>query len=208
MSKKLLGAILILCLVFVFSSCGAPEFTVDDIKAELPALIDASKPLNEIYFGKGFEINGDGSVVGAFGGYYYCDCEEYGLFSVADIKEATEKVFTKEYAEILYLSAFEGISTDTAVEAPKYSEGELGLMQAVNVDVYELPERIYDYNSIEIIKNKGDRVTFSIATTADGVSVDLEMILVRYVDEDSPETTNAEGKKVPSYIYRLDSPTY
>lgn len=207
MLKRSLAVMAVFCLVFALTSCGTP-MTVEEIKGALPALIDASKPLNEIYFGEGFDVAGENSDVSAMGGYYYCDCEKYGLYSVTEIKEATEKVFTSDYAEILYLSAFEGISTDTAVEAPKYSEGELGLMQAVNADVYELPERVYDYESIKIIKEGDDSTTISISSTADGVTQDIEMVIVRYVDEGAPEVTNAEGEKVPTYIYRLDSPTY
>lgn len=81
-------------------------------------------------------------------------------------------------------------------------------MQAVNADVYELPERVYDYDSIKIIKEGDDSTTISISSTADGVTQEIEMVIVRYEDENAPEITNAEGEKVPTYIYRLDSPTY
>ena len=207
MLKRSLALLAFLCLVFVLTSCGEP-MTVEEIRVALPALIDASKPLNEIYFGDGFDVAGENSDVSAMGGYYYCDCEKYGLYSVTEIKEATEKVFTSDYAAILYLSAFEGISTDTAVEAPKYSEGELGLMQSLNADIYELPDRVYDYDSIKIVKEGKDSTTISISSTANDVTQDVEMVIVRYVDESAPTVTNTDGENVPAYIYRLDSPTY
>ncbi len=206
MIKRLLSVAAAICLAFVFVSCGEP-ITADEIKGALPALIDASKPLNEIYFGEGFEILGEESSVSKNGGYYCCDTEKYGLNSIGEIKEATEKVFTKEYAAILYLSAFEGISSEAAVEAPKYSEGDAGLMQSVNADIYELPERTYDYGSIKIIKANAERATFNITSEVNGEKQVIEMVIARYSDGISESTEKGAGA-VGAYIYRLDSPTY
>lgn len=205
--KKLKAFLCLLLLLLTMTSCTA-KFTTEEIKAALPALIENSAVLNKIYFGEGFEIDGSISNVAENGGYFYCDTEKMGLNSILEIKEETEKVFTKEYASILYQAAFEGTSSGILVEGARFIEGEMGLMQKANADVYEIAERVFDYNSIEIIKNKKNTVVFKINTVANGKNEALEMVLVRYVDEDAPVATNADGKVLPTYYYRLDSPTY
>ncbi len=205
--KKLKVFLCLSLVLLTLTSCTA-KVTVEEIKGALPSLVDASTRLNKIYFGEGFDIDGSISNVEKNGGYFYCDTEKMGLNSILEIKEETEKVFTKEYASILYQAAFEGTSTDISVEGARFIEGEQGLMQKANADVYKVSERVFDYKSIEIIKNKKDTVIFKINTIANGKNESLEMVLVRYIDESAPTVTNADGKVVPTYYYRLDSPTY
>ncbi len=193
--KKLKVLICFALLSLLLCSCGA-KITVDEVKAALPELVEASQSLNEIYFGEGFGIDENNSDVKANGGYFYCDTFEKGLNSIIEIKEATEKVFTPEYATILYQAAFEGTSSGISVEAARYIEGEMGLMQKADADVYELPNRIFDYNTLQIVKGGSDRVTVKIHTVAEGKNEDIEMIVVRYGTEES------------GYYYRIDSPTY
>lgn len=195
-------------LVSVMLTACAPKITVDELKNALPTLVDSSAVLNKIYFGEGFDIDGSISNVEKNGGYFYCDTSEYNLNSILEIKEATEKVFTAEYAAILYQAAFEGTSSDISVEGARFIEGEMGLMQKANADVYDIKERVFDYKSIEIIKGGSDRVTIKINTIAGGKNESIEMVVARYVDASAPVVTDSDGKAVPTYYYRLDSPTY
>ena len=197
----------VLTVSLLFSSCTA-KITADEIAAVLPSLIDLSKPLNEIYFGEGFEVDGNISNVAKNGGYFYCDTEKYGLNSILEIKEASEKVFTAEYAAILYEDAFEGTSTDISVEGARFIEGEMGLMQKANSTVYEICDREFDYGSIKVIKSTKDRATVKINSVANGKEEPIEIIVVRYIDTFAPIVTDEGGKIVPTYYYRLDSPTY
>lgn len=193
--KLLIATLTASVILFSLCSCGA-KITVEEIKEVLPALIDESKVLNEIYFGEGFKVDGDISDVAANGGYYYCDCESYGFYSISEIKEATEKVFTKEYATLLYQAAFDGIATDSAVEPARYREGEFGLMQRADGEKYVLPDREYDYSSLNVQKRNGNSITVRINTSVNGIMSDaVTLIVVR------------EGIK-GEYNYRLDSPTY
>ena len=192
-TKLLVSAFLLLTVVFTFFGC-APKITVDEIKAELPQLIEPSKMLNEIYLGKGYPESKDVSAK-EISGYYYCDTSLYGFNSISEIKDATEKIFTPEYANVLYQAAFDGLSTEQAVESARYIESDAGLMQKVNDDVYDLPSREFDYDSVEIVKGGRERVTISIASKANGKNEVIEMIVVRYGEEGN-------------YSYRLDSPTY
>ena len=193
--KILTAAFAALVILLSLCSCGK-KITVEELKAVLPTLIEESKILNEIYFGEGFGIDGENSNVKANGGYYYCDCEDFGFYSVSEIKEATEKVFTPAYAAVLYQGAFDGIATESGVEPAKYTEGELGLMQRADADTYVLPDRVYDFNSLKVQKRNGNSITVRINTSVNGVmSNAVTLIVVR---------EGIEG----AYIYRLDSPTY
>lgn len=187
---------LAVCALTLLALCScAPEITADEVKGVLPTLVENSKVLNEIYFGEGFDE--DKSIAeSAVAGYYYCDTSEYGLHSVLEIKEATEKVFTPEYAEILYQAAFEGVTTDSAVKGARFVEGEMGLMQSKSDEVYELSDREFDYESVTVTKSNSKSVTVTVDTYVGGEKDEtLTVIVKRYGEEGS-------------YSYLLDSPTY
>lgn len=184
------------CAFTLLALCScAPKITESEVKGVLPTLVENSKVLNEIYFGEGFDE--DKSVAeSAVSGYYYCDTSEYGLHSVLEIKEATEKVFTPEYAEILYQAAFEGVTTDSAVKGARFVEGEMGLMQSESDEVYELSEREFDYESVTVTKSDSKSVTVTVDTYVGGEKDDTLTVIVKRYGE--------EGE----YYYLLDSPTY
>ena len=196
---KAAGAALLLCLAlcFALTACsGARRIYKSEIAECLPALVEQSRVLNEIYFGDGFPPRGDAELPG--NGYYYADTAVYGLESITAIKEATEKVFTPEYSAVLYAAAFDGVvGEDGAVSLPRYAEGEFGLMQHMGATVYDLADRSYDFETLKLKKASATRATVSVETTDEhGNAATVELIVVRTVDE----AGNAE--------YHLDSPTY
>ena len=196
MKTKAAALVFVLCLLLCVCACADTRMTADEIKAVLPDLVENSVVLNEIYFGEGFPPTSEAAKAVNVSGYYYVDCEFLGFYSITEIKEATEKIFTPEYAALLYQTAFDGFATDDTVVAARYIEGELGLMQSMHSTVYELPERSYDYSTLQIVKNSKDRARITVETVADGDRSTVELIVVR--------TTDADG----AYVYRLDSPTY
>ena len=195
MTKRFSLVCIILCFIFALSACEKENITVDEIKKELPKLIEDSTVLNEIYFGIGFKPDGKYSDVRASGGYFYCLTEKTGFNSILEIKEATEKVFSPEYSAGIYEYAFVGLSTESVVVAPRFMEGEYGLMQSVDADIRYLPERVYKYDTLEIVEEGSDRVKVSVMTTVSGKEEKVELSVVR---------TGQKG----AYSYRLDSPTY
>ena len=190
----LTAALLLVCAALIACS-GERRITKGELAEVLPELVEKSAVLNEIYFGDGFPP--DGSAALPENGYYYVDSEIYGLYTIEQIKEATEEVFTPEYSLILYASAFDGLASEDAVTPPRYIEGERGLMQSVRSTVYDLAERTYDYETLKVKKADHARATVSVQTVdTDGNKAAIELIVVR--------TTDAAG----NHIYRLDSPTY
>lgn len=196
MKNKLIAAALLLCLAVSLCGC-AEKITKEELKEVLPALVDNSFLLNEIYFGEGFLPSGEAGKDSDVYGYYYVNGDQHGFYSISEIKEATEKIFTPEYAAILYTAAFEGVATEETVVAPRYMEGELGILQSMHTTVYDLADRSYDYSTLQIVKNRSDRAVVEIETVADGDRQTVELIVVRYIDAETGEKT-----------YRLDSPTY
>lgn len=200
MRFKRRAGILFLCLFCIAAflpGCAEDRIQESDVKAVLPGLIEASKPLNEIYFGYGFPPAAEAMPEG---GYYYVDGAHFGLYSISEIKEATERVFTAEYCQMLYTAAFDGAATEEMVSPPRFFEGELGLMQSTSSTTYILPEREYDYSTMIIKKRARDRVTLQIDTRADGETQIVELILVRISNLLLDGTTET--------LWRLDSPTY
>lgn len=195
--KRVFALFAVLALsLSLFGCTGSNRIDKRELVAHLPALIEASKPLNEIYFGEGFPPRGDATLPGD--GYFYADTTFFGLESIEQIKEATEQVFTPEYSAVLYAAAFDGlVGEDGAVSLPRYAEGELGLMQYMGTTVYSLLDRRYDFDTLKLKKSGKSRATVSIETEDEsGSRVTVELIVVRTIGEDG----NAS--------YRLDSPTY
>lgn len=194
---RLAAAFAVFAALLLLSSCGGEKFTLETAKDVLPKLVEASVPLNEIYFGDGFLplSSPDGE---APDGYYYVDGASLGFSSIAEIKEATLEVFTEEYAQILFAPAFDGVADGEIVEPPRYIEGEFGLCQQIGASPYLLFPRVYDFDTLAVKKKKGDRLTLTVDTVADGKLTNIELLLTRRTDG------TAEG----GYLYRLDSPTY
>lgn len=194
---KAAALLALLCALLALTGCsGTRRITKSELAVCLPALVDAAKPLNEIYFGDGFPPRGDAAL--PQNGYYYVDTDAFGLETVTAIKEATEAVFTPEYSAILYAAAFDGVvGEDGAVSLPRYAEGELGLMQHMGATVYDLADRTYDFETLKVKKTGLSRATVSVETTdGRGGSSTVELIVVRTVDD------------AGAAQYRLDSPTY
>lgn len=191
MKRKLLALLL---LVFVFAACNENKITLSEVKDVVPTLVEKARPLNEIYFGEGFLPNGDAGA-SPVAGYYYADCFGAGYASISEIRAATEEVFTPAYAAILYAAAFDGQSFGETVIAPRYIEGEMGILQQIGSSVYDLADRVYDFDTLRVVESDGERAILSVDTVADGETVTLELIVTR--------TVTADGN-----VYRLDSPTY
>ncbi len=189
--------LLLLCSVLCFAACGQAQITEEELKEVLPTLVENSKVLNEIYFGEGFPPSSEADEDSSISGYYLADCEHLGFYSIAEIMEATEDIFTLEYAALLYSTAFDGFATEDTVVTARYIEGTAGLMQSMHSTVYELADRDYDYSTLQIQKSDKERARITVETVANGERSTVELIVVRsYNEEDG------------TYTYRLDSPTY
>lgn len=204
---------IILCIVLSFSfvSCGGVKYSKEEIKAVLDELLPLSFELNEIYFGEGLPISDNREDVERFYSTFESDITSINYHPVsssckyqseADIKSATEKVFTKEYSEFLYQRAFNGVSAvfdegtekqiTTTASYARYIESSGVLMVRLNI-IYEAMElgREYNTDELEIVRAKNNYVVVKIPTEFNGEKLDVNLTLV-----------NTENG------FRIDTPTY
>ncbi len=120
MKKRRIIQILLLVLLAVsLFSCGV-DYTDEDLQGALEELLPKSYELNVIYFGDGLEVSKDWEKMKEFREttglssttteYLPVD-EDCGYTSEAEIREETLRVFSAEYAEVLFERAFVGISS-------------------------------------------------------------------------------------------------
>ena len=173
----------VIALFILLTSCagGVPE---DEAAGIVSELVEASLPLNEIYFGEGMPVEEDGY------GAYRAVTDDAPYLTEAALREATEAVFTGSYSEYLFGMFLTGYSDDDVdgVVYARYVENGDRLSMRVAGDVEKIPAREYDMDSIVIIRTTKDTIEAEI-TSDDGTVVDVTARL-----EDAG--------------WRLDSPTY
>ncbi len=191
-------------------SCGV-SYTEEDVKTAVKELLPLSFELNEIYFGEGLPISDNREDVERFYASFSSDVSAVNYHPVAedceyqteaDIKAATEKVYSPQYCEYLYELAFTGISAvfndgtedqfTTNVAYARYIETD-GVL-TVRLDLpYEAMDlgRTYDMNAVEILSMKQDHAIVKIPSEMNGETLNIELKLI---------LTN-DG-------FRLDTPTY
>ncbi|MBQ8432098.1 MAG: hypothetical protein IJX28_04355 [Clostridia bacterium] len=169
-SVKILIAVLALC-VLLASACTvwllyfrAPKLST--IYDRVVELVEASHEVNTVFFGAGLPAYAADSVYAEYSQMYY-DFEQKGLYehvtesskfiSVAQIKEAAEKVYSKAYLEdVLYPMAFTGYAIDNGIGGAqfayaRYYENETWIYQSTKAENYiSGGMRVYDYSTMKI----------------------------------------------------------
>jgi hypothetical protein len=191
-------------MVFSASSCMSDggSVNIDDVKERFVYLIEESKELNVVFFGKGLPVYRRDSSISDKKMVYFIDElpgydrveENSAFFSIDEIKNAAELVFSKGYLSELYETAFDGIVLgDGGAYIRFYDNGEW-FYQNANATEFNLSERIYDYSTMSVVE----------PSNAEYVNVSI----------DSYSLADPTVRKVYlSFIYEngnwyLDSPTY
>ncbi|MBR5767407.1 MAG: hypothetical protein IKX86_01845 [Clostridia bacterium] len=186
---------LILCLIILLAGCSSGMRIPDDEAMEvINGLLPLSNEVNEIIFGKGLPAVDEAYESEHTGTAYYPVKEGTGYSSIADIKRAAEKVYSRSYLDAVYKTAFEGVSGGDSVLgslSPRYTE--IAGVLKVNVSAEGFDIRSYEkvtecrYAS----SGKGYAIYACKALASDGKTYDIKI----YLTEQSGE-------------WRLDSPTY
>ncbi len=226
-------------LAAVLLSCGGPSTDPVELKNALDTLLPLSYELNEIYFGEGLPATDDPTLIDALYGTfaanvkslnYHPVAEDCGYESIAEIKTATEAVFTEGYSNYLYELAFDGISSDKMVEeteAPETEPGEGEIIESggeitgeslkgtVKLNVTASYARYLEQNGMLTVRR-------DLADTAYTLGREYATEELEIVEEKGNEVTVS----VPSYVngeysmdveltlvktdagWRLDTPTY
>lgn len=100
--------------------------------------------------------------------------------TVSDIKTAAEQVYSKSYLMSIYETMFVGYieSGMTDMIYARYYEGPDGLMILKDADVWVTAKRIYDYDTMKIVRpSNGKRVTVEMDSHLEGQSETLTVRL-------------------------------
>ncbi len=205
------AAVLLVMVTMILTSCGGVPYTEEEVLSVAEELVEKSFELNEIYFGEGLPISDNREDVERFYSSvsvdvaavnYHPVAEDCKYQSEAQIRQATEAVFSQSYCEYLFDLAFKGLSTimnegtdyqytETASYARYIESGDV---LTVRIDlIYDAMDlsRTYDFSRMEIIQQKKDYAIVSVPTEKDGQPLDIELKLIY----------TADG-------FRLDTPTY
>lgn len=212
----LLSALTLILSVAPLVSCGFSDEEEAEFLSIAREQITLSETLNEIYFGAGIPHDPDHKGVGV---YYYAD-EEYlkdaGFSNIKELKDLTATVFSEEYCNIIYQSAFEGVNDENFIVYARYSNSETlsdtsadrtaQILVNTSYEPYDgmlAYEREYDLDSIEITKVRKHTVTVKIKVTYS----------VREGYTDQGKLAGSREREIiftrpESGGYRINTPTY
>ncbi len=168
--SALLVAATVFTLWFVFLR--APK--VVDVYDRVVELVETSHEVNNLFYGSGLPVYRTDSVYAELTQMYYGfnNKDTYEIVdhrskyvSSAQIKDAAEQVYSKEYLEkVLYPSAFDGYVIGTqggsAISRAKYLEDEEWIYQLIGDKNYLKGKRIYDYSTMKIAYPSGSKAFY------------------------------------------------
>lgn len=203
MKKSFISIVLVLLIVVLgMSSCSGSAPKIDEVRDRIVYLIEGSKEINILFFGSGLPIYRRDGLIETELGVYYDD--EYTAYNkvmentrfkgIDDMKKAAERVYSENYLDAIYETAFEGYMTGSSSAYMRFLETSDWMYQSISATDFDLSERIFDYSSMEIVKpSNGEYMNVTI---------------------DSYSLRDKKVKTITlSFIYErgnwyLDSPTY
>ena len=123
MKKSIFSIVLVLLIVVLgMSSCSGSAPKIDEVRDRIVYLIEGSKEINILFFGSGLPIyRRDGLIETELGVYYDDEYTAYNKVmentrfkSIDDMKKAAERVYSENYLDAIYETAFEGDMTGSS----------------------------------------------------------------------------------------------
>lgn len=166
--KKMIAGVLTVVIlvvsgVLLFQHNSAPR--VEDIYDRMVYLLESSQEVNALIYGCGLPVWEDDSEYVEFMHVYYGlePAQHYEIvtpnakyFSVNQMKEAIEKIYSKEYLdEVIYRSIFDGYAIEdgaggSVVGVARYYEEGNYLWQSKEFRTFYTGMRVYDYSSMQV----------------------------------------------------------
>ena len=202
---------LTLCF-FAFVGCGNDDGKVEnreydkaEVEAAAAELLEASKLLNYIYWGKGIPYVDNKSL--ASGNYYPADdtyLATIGITTIQDLKDKTAATYSQEICEWIYSTVLSSVYSDTTVAGlSRYEQVYTGknndepdYIRVYTEASYWLVDEVEYHSSVEALRSEGEVVyvlVLATVTSPEGkvMNTNLEIGLVE----------EADG-------WRLNTPTY
>ena len=207
--KKISFAVIffVMTAVICLSLCSCSRLSDEDAVNTAAVLLEKSCEVNEIFYGKGIEVdeksqeyalealNEDVDVKVAS----YADVHaDYPYQTVDELKDLALAVYSSAYCESMFDIAFTGhkdSNTGAIVEYARFIESEYGILtQRVDIEDEILYKgRTFNTDSIEILKKTASYVLFTVDSEIDGAPSDnLKIKMIKDTDE----------------AWKLDTPTY
>ncbi len=186
-----LCAVLIVISVSAASCAAAP--TEEEALEIIGELLPKTYLLNDIYFGVGMSYTDDGSS-----SRYMPVTDDSPYLTEAELREATEAVFSSDYAESIfdiYLSGYSDEDTGSVIYA-RYIENEDRLWIDTYAEGLVTSTRTYDLESVEITSLTSRFIVFTAQSYLDGAADEVIEITI------TSETTD-DGS-----VWRINSATY
>ncbi len=206
MKKTFAAAMLIIIIIAVAlssASCSGNAPALEDVKDRMVYLIEGSREINTLFFGKGIPVYDREGLLSSELGVYYDDqytaynraLEDSEYLSTDDMKAAAEKIYSEEYLKAIYETAFDGYLTGNAAAYLRFYETSDWLFQNREAVDFKLQERIYDYSTIEIVKPSSDEY----------INITIESYTI---DKPNEKETVSLGFVFERGNWYLDTPTY
>jgi hypothetical protein len=182
-----------------FSSCAATP-AVEEIYDRVVFLVEESYELNALFYGCGLPVWEEDSEYVDFMHLYYGlnSAQSYEMitqnakfYSVDEIKQAAEKVYSKDYLnDVLYKTAFDGYAIEdgaggAVVGVSRYYENEGYFWQAKNHKVFYTAMRIYDYSTMQVhALGRGDACVVTMDSWLEDTPEKVENVEIPLVLQD------------------------
>ena len=166
-------ALVLIIVVFGMSSCQGNAPKIDEVRDRIVYLIEGSKEINILFFGSGLQTyKRDGLIENELGVYYDDEYTAYNKVmentrfkGIDDMKKAAERVYSENYLDAIYETAFEGYMTGSSSAYMRFLETSDWMYQSISATDFDLSERIFDYSSMEIVKpSNGEYMNVTIDT--------------------------------------------
>lgn len=191
----------LLCSVLCLTSCSKKP-KIDDVYDRFVELIEESKELNVLFFGAGVPVYEKDSLISDRREVYFAYTksnfdivmENSKYDSIEMIKKKAESVYSTNYLNAIYETAFDGVLYDGGSFLRFYSEGDK-FYQNSGINIYELEDRIYDYSTMKIVRpSNSERVNVEIESYVASNPDARRIITIAFQNENG--------------VWYLDGPTY
>lgn len=155
----ILAAVLAITLILPLASCSGKAPELDGIKERLVYLIEESKELNILFFGKGLPVYRQDSELSDRKMVYFNTelmgydrvMENSAFMSIDEIKSTAKEIYSEDYASEIFESATDGIMVGDANAYVRFYDNGEWLHQNRNINDFKVDERIYDYSTMKIV---------------------------------------------------------
>lgn len=191
----------LLCSVLCLTSCSKKP-NVEDVYDRFVYLIEESEELNTLFFGAGVPVYDRDALISdrreIYFGYtksnYDIVMENSKYYSIDLMKQKAESIYSTNYLNAIYETAFDGVLYDGGSFLRFYSEGDK-LYQNSSINIYELEKRIYDFSTMKIVR----------PSNSERVNVEIESYVASNPDARRTITIAFQNENGEWY---LDGPTY